>query len=44
MCLKIPPKFSVSAFMGFLKGKSALMIFDRYPEFKKYGSRPSWII
>ena len=42
MCLKIPPKFSVSAFMGFLKGKSALMIFDRHPEFKKYGGRHFW--
>ena len=34
MCLKIPPKFSVSEFMGYLKGKSALMVFDRHPEFK----------
>jgi putative transposase len=38
MCLKIPPKFSVSEFMGFLKGKSALMIFDRHPEYKTRGS------
>ena len=42
MCLKIPPKFSVLAFVGFLKEKSALMIFDRHPEFKKYGSRHFW--
>ena len=42
MCLKIPPKFSVSAFMGFLKGKSTLMIFDRHPKFKKYGGRHFW--
>lgn len=30
MLLKIPPKISVSGFMGYLKGKSALMIFERY--------------
>ena len=42
MCLKIPPKFSVSEFMGYLKGKSALMVFDRYPEFKKYGNKNFW--
>ena len=42
MCLKIPPKYSVSEFMGFLKGKSALMIFDRHPEFKKHGDRHFW--
>ena len=38
LCVKIPPKISVSYFMGYLKGKSALMIFDRYPEYKKRGS------
>ena len=32
LCLSIPPKMSVSDFMGYLKGKSALMIFDRHPE------------
>ena len=42
MCLKIPPKFSVSEFMSYLKGKSALMIFDRYPEFKKHGNKHFW--
>ena len=35
MLLKIPPKLSVSSFMGYLKGKSALMIFDAHPEFKE---------
>jgi putative transposase len=35
ICVKIPPKISVSYFMGYLKGKSALMIFDRHPEYKK---------
>jgi putative transposase len=35
--VKIPPKMSVSYFMGYLKGKSALMIFDKHPENKKKG-------
>ena len=38
LCVKIPPKMSVSYFMGYLKGKSALMIFDRHPEYRKKGS------
>ena len=42
LCLKIPPKLSVSEFMGYLKGKSALMIFDRFPEYKKKGNRHFW--
>ena len=41
MCLKIPPKLAVSQFMGYLKGKSALMIFDRFPE-KRAGNRHFW--
>ena len=32
LCLSIPPKIKVSEFMGYLKGKSALMIYDRHPE------------
>ena len=43
MLVKIPPKISVSQFMGFLKGKSTLMIFDRHANLKyKYGSRHFW--
>ncbi|MBS4024532.1 MAG: IS200/IS605 family transposase [Clostridia bacterium] len=43
LCLKIPPKISVSEFMGYLKGKSALMIFDKHPEYKqKLGGRHFW--
>jgi len=42
VCVKIPPKISVSEFMGYLKGKSALMIFDRHPEFKTKGNRHFW--
>ena len=42
MCVKIPPKLSVSEFMGYLKGKSALMMFDRYPEYRDKGGRHFW--
>ena len=43
MLLKIPPKFSVSEIMGYLKGKSSLMIFDRHANLKyKYGNRHFW--
>ena len=42
LCLSIPPKLSVSDFMGYLKGKSALMIFDRFPEYKQKGNRHFW--
>ena len=34
MLVKIPPKLSVSQFMGYLKGKSALMIFENHAKFK----------
>ncbi len=39
LCVKIPPKISASEFMGYLKGKSALMIFDKHPEHKQKGNR-----
>ncbi|ACL21848.1 transposase IS200-family protein [Desulfitobacterium hafniense DCB-2] len=43
MLVSIPPKLSVSAFMGYLKGKSSLMIFDRHANLKyKYGNRHFW--
>ena len=43
MLVKIPPKLSVSSFMGYLKGKSALMIFDEHANLKyKYGNRHFW--
>ena len=39
----IPPKYSVSEVMGYLKGKSSLMIFDRHANLKyKYGNRHFW--
>ena len=43
MLVSIPPKMSVSRFMGILKGKSSLMIFDRFAHLKyKYGNRHFW--
>ena len=43
MLVSIPPYLSVSQFMGYLKGKSSLMIFDRHANLKyKYGSRHFW--
>lgn len=32
LCVSIPPIYSVSEFVGYLKGKSALMIFDKHPD------------
>ena len=43
MLVSIPPHLSVAQFMGYLKGKSTLMIFDRHANLKyKYGSRSFW--
>ena len=43
MLLSIPPKYSISQIMGYLKGKSALMIFEKYANMKyKYGNRHFW--
>ena len=43
MLVEIPPNISVAQFMGYLKGKSALMIFDRHANLKyKYGNRHFW--
>jgi len=39
LCLRIPPKFAVSKIMGYLKGKSALMIQDRLPERRRYAQK-----
>ncbi len=40
LLVSIPPKMSVSSFMGYLKGKSAMMIFDRHANLKyKFGNR-----
>ena len=43
MLVRIPPKYSVSEIMGYLKGKSSLIIFDRHANLKyKYGNRHFW--
>ena len=44
MLVSIPPKLSVSQFMGYLKGKSALMIFHKHANLKyKFGNRHFWV-
>ena len=43
MLVSIPPKISVASFVGYLKGKSSLMIFDKHANLKyKYGNRHFW--
>ena len=43
MLVEIPPKMSVAGFVGFLKGKSTLLIFERHANLKyKYGQRTFW--
>lgn len=42
LCISIPPKLSVSEFVGYLKGKSALMIFDKHPEIGSKWDRSFW--
>lgn len=42
LCVSIPPKLSISEFVGYLKGKSALMIFDKHPEVGSKWDRSFW--
>ncbi len=43
LLLSIPPKYSISQIMGYLKGKSAMMIFERHANLKyKFGNRHFW--
>ena len=42
MLVSIPPKISVSSFMGYLKGKSTLMIYDRHPELQSKWDKAFW--
>jgi putative transposase len=45
LLVSIPPKLSVSSFMGYLKGKSALMMFDQHANLKyKFGNRHFWSV
>lgn len=40
--VSIPPKMSISAFMGYLKGKSTLMIYDRHPNLQNKWNKAFW--
>ena len=42
LCVSIPPKIKVSEFMGYLKGKSTLMIYDRHPELQSKWDKAFW--
>ena len=43
LCVKIPPKMKVSDFVGYIKGKSALMLFEKHPRFRqKHSGRHFW--
>ncbi len=43
LLVSIPPKYSISSFMGYLKGKSSLMMFDKHANLKyKFGNRHFW--
>ena len=42
LCVCIPPKLSVSSFMGYLKGESTLMIYDRHPELQSKWDKAFW--
>ena len=42
LCVSIPPKLSVAEFVGYLKGKSTLMIFDKFPEMSSKWDRAFW--
>lgn len=42
LCVCIPPKMSVSEFMGYLKGKSTLMIYDKHPELGSKWNKSFW--
>jgi len=42
ICVSIPPKIAISEFMGYLKGKSALMIFDKHSELRNKFERDFW--
>lgn len=42
MYVGIPPKYSISEIMSYLKGKSTLMLFDRHPEYRGRGDKHFW--
>ena len=42
LCVAIPPKYSISRFVGYLKGKSTLMIYDKYPNLQSKWDKAFW--
>lgn len=42
LCVSIPPKMKISDFMGYLKGKSTLMLYDRHPELGNKWDKAFW--
>ena len=42
LCVELPPTISISNFMGYIKGRSAIMIFDRYPENRSKWDQKFW--
>lgn len=42
LCVSIPPKIKISEFMGYLKGKSTLMIYDRHPKMQSKWDKAFW--
>ena len=42
LSVSIPPKMSISSFMGYLKGKSTLMIYDKYPKLQSKWDKAFW--
>lgn len=44
LSVAIPPKISISEFMGYLKGKSTLMVYDRHPELQSKWDKAFWVI
>ena len=42
LCLNVPPKYSISEVMGYIKGRSAPMIFDKYPEYRTKWNKEFW--
>jgi putative transposase len=45
MLVSIPPKIAVASFLGYLKGKSSLLIFERHAQLKyRYGNRKFWCV
>ncbi len=43
LSVAIPPKLSISSFIGYLKGKSILMIYDRHPELQSKWNKVFWV-